>query len=131
MATSSVLQAELGDSRPSSPKPLATRAYVVAILPRTGSTALCSLLEQTGVLGLPDEYLNPRGPLQHWARQLGATDLTSYLDVVRRERATSNGIFGVKASYNDFEPFVEPRLVSDLLGPTRFVYPDPGRPRSP
>jgi trehalose 2-sulfotransferase len=92
------------------------------MLPRTGSTALCSLLEQTATLGYPDEYFNPRGPLQHWAERLGARVLEEYVDVIRRERATENGVFGLKTTYDDFEPFLRGGCASAFLGEMRFVY---------
>jgi len=75
--------------------------YVIATLPRTGSTALCSLLVHTQRLGYPDEYLNPRGPLEHWMKEVGASDFDDFLVAIRRERAWSNGVFGIKATLDD------------------------------
>lgn len=110
------------DGAPRSDRPLSTVTYVIAMLPRTGSTALCSLLERTECLGKPDEYLNPRGPLQHWARALDVRDPVGYLDLVRRERSTDNGVFGLKTTYHDFLPLLRSRTVARLLGDVRFVY---------
>jgi LPS sulfotransferase NodH len=81
--------------------------YVIAMLPRTGSTALCSLLVHTQRLGYPDEYLNPRGPLQRWMKEVDATDLDDYLVAIRRERTWSNGVFGLKATLDDLELCVD------------------------
>jgi hypothetical protein len=35
------------------------RTYMVATIPRTGSTYLCHRLWRTGCMGVPLEYLNP------------------------------------------------------------------------
>jgi LPS sulfotransferase NodH len=105
-----------------SDEPLSTLSYVIAMLPRTGSTALCSLMTQTGQLGYPEEYTNPRGPLQHWATRLAARDIVEYFDIIRRERATPNGVFGMKTTYDDFKPLVDGAAVSTLLGDVRFIY---------
>jgi trehalose 2-sulfotransferase len=112
----------LGDRRFSSVRPLAQNCYALAILPRSGSTALCSLLSETGVLGYPDEYFNPRAPMQLWARRLASRSLAEYASALRRERATPNGVFGVKAAFNDLEPLLEPEVMQQLLGDLMFVY---------
>jgi LPS sulfotransferase NodH len=91
------------------------------VLPRTGSTALCSLLESTRVLGHPLEYLNPTA-LPRIATRFAARDVAEYLDVLRRERATRNGVFGLKASYPHLAPLAKPGVISSLLGDVRFVY---------
>lgn len=99
-----------------------TTTYVLAMLPRTGSTALCSLLDQTNVFGRPEEYLNPRGPLQHWAQQLRARHVTHYFSRLRSQRRTPNGVFGLKTTYDDFKPLLDCGAVRGLLGDIQFVY---------
>ena len=47
------LRAKAGSPQPRSDGPLSTKTCLIAMLPRTGSTALCSLMETTGVLGKP------------------------------------------------------------------------------
>lgn len=47
------------------------RVYLVASLPRTGSTLLCNALWDTGRAGAPKEYLNPM-QRRDWARRRGA-----------------------------------------------------------
>lgn len=105
-----------------SAKPLSSTSYLIAMLPRTGSTALCSLLAQTDQLGYPDEYLNPRGPMQHWLKRYPSTDLVEYFDIIRRERASTNGVFGIKATYDDFRPIVEVGAVRAVLGDIGVIY---------
>lgn len=113
---------ELGGAGFRSERPLSSKSLILAILPRTGSQALCSLLAQTGVLGNPKEYLNPRGPLQHWLRRYPAAGLGQYLEALRREQATANGLFAIKIAFTDLEPLLRSERLSALLGATSFVY---------
>jgi LPS sulfotransferase NodH len=76
----------------------------------------------TGVLGEPDEYFNPRGPLPLWLRRYPAVNLTDYIQILRRERSTSNGVFSLKATFADIAPTLESGLTRELLGETHFVY---------
>lgn len=72
------------------------RCYMLASVPRTGSTYLSHLLWQTGCLGAPLEYLNfdPAGPYFFAATSAENQDWL-WQSVVRR-RTSPNGIFGVK-----------------------------------
>jgi len=76
---------------------LPAQAYLLASVPRTGSTYLSHLLWRSGCLGAPLEYLNfePAGPYGHadgsptaqaelWGRALA-------------RRTSPNGVFGLKA----------------------------------
>lgn len=105
-----------------SEKPLSAKTCVLAMIPRTGSTALSSLLGATGVLGAPDEFFNPRGPLQMFLDLYPAGDMTEYVHTLRRELSSPNGVFAVKTAFNDLAPSLEGGVVSQLLGDTRFVY---------
>ena len=116
------LRAKAGSAPARSDRPLSTRTLLIAMLPRTGSTALCSLLEATGVLGIPREYLNPRGPLKPWARRLEASDLGEYLEALRRQQSTPNGVFALKTLHEDLEPLLDRAPVTKLLGTATFVY---------
>lgn len=79
--------------------------YMLATLPRSGSTFCAIRLWQTGLLGAPMEYLNFRimGDL---FRRLGyrpgedghieATKISDYWHDAQRLRTSSNGVFGYK-----------------------------------
>jgi trehalose 2-sulfotransferase len=116
------LRAEADAAPASSERQLSSKTLLIAMLPRTGSTALCSLLEATGVLGFPREYLNPRGPLKPWARRLSASNLSEYLEALRREQVTPNGVFGFKTLYPDLEPLLDRAPIAELLDAAQFVY---------
>jgi LPS sulfotransferase NodH len=98
------------------------RSYVIAFEERSGSTMLCSLLQKTGKLGRPDEFLNPRGPVQMYLGRSNARDLDQYFGYLRHEHSTSNGWFGMKATYPDFAPLIRAEAVGRLLGDVRFIH---------
>jgi LPS sulfotransferase NodH len=78
------------------PAPQPTTPYLLASVPRTGSTWLSHLLWGTGCLGAPLEYLNfdPAGPYG-FAHDRPKAQSTLWRDVVAK-RTSSNGVFGVK-----------------------------------
>jgi LPS sulfotransferase NodH len=93
------------------------RTYLLASLPRAGSTHFSHLLWRTGCLGAPLEYLNfePLGPYGFAANSPDA-QLQLWRSVLRR-RTSPNGVFGLKV----FPPQLEhlqranPPLLADVL----------------
>lgn len=73
------------------------QTYLLASIPRAGSTYLSHLLWRTGQLGAPLEYLNfePEGPYGFAATSVDL-QLELWHSVVRR-RCSPNGVFGLKA----------------------------------
>jgi LPS sulfotransferase NodH len=103
-------------------KPKSSKNYVICFTERSGSTMLCSLLEQTNLLGMPTEYVNPRGPMQLYLKTCPATTLEGYFDLLRRIKTTPNGVFGMKSCFLDFKPLIQMGVVGKLLNPVRFIY---------
>jgi LPS sulfotransferase NodH len=104
--------------------------YMLATLPRSGSTFCAIRLWQTGLLGAPMEYLNFRimGDLfQRLGYRPGedglieATKVSAYWRDVQRLRTSSNGVFGYKMftsnytevakKFPDFLPSITPNYV--------------------
>lgn len=91
--------------------------YLLASVPRAGSTFLSHLLWRTGCLGAPLEYLNfePAGPYG-FAANSPSLQQELWRSVLRR-RCSPNGVFGLKA----FPPQLEqlkrrnPRLLDEVL----------------
>lgn len=79
------------------------RAYLIATVPRTGSTWFSHLLWQTGCLGAPLEYLNfePAGPYFFAANSRSAQ--TQLWESALRRRTSANGVFGVKCFPSQLE----------------------------
>ena len=92
--------------------------YLLAAIPRSGSTYLSHLLWATGCLGAPLEYLNfdPAGPYS-FASRSPALQRDLWRSVLRR-RTSPNGVFGLKAFPIQLEALNQgnPGLVSDVLG---------------
>lgn len=70
--------------------------YLLATVPRSGSTYLSHLLWQSGCLGAPLEYLNfdPAGPYGFASQS--AAEQTRLWHGVLRGRTSPNGVFGLK-----------------------------------
>lgn len=111
------------------------RPYFVCTTPRSGSTLLCEALALTGVAGRPAEYFEalahsnlPRQPHEYFdgvadpliaallpaaptcpvmPELAGAPSYVAYLDWVRAEATTPNGVLGVKLMWGH---------LADLMG---------------
>ena len=83
------------------------RSYLLATVPRSGSTYLSHVLWQTGCLGAPLEYLNfdPAGPYGH-ASAAPAEQQRLWLSALRH-RTSPNGVFGLKGFPTQFEALVQ------------------------
>lgn len=124
------------------------QSYVIASLPRSGSTLLARALWDTGLAGAPGEYFNPRhmadffrrwgrlrpiaasrlalaGP-QAWRRigTLRSLPLPEYVSALKRHRTGANGVFGVKLHYLHLQrSFLEPgHDVDGLLERPRWIW---------
>lgn len=108
-----------------------TTFYLLASLPRTGSTYLSHLLWGTGCLGAPLEYLNfdPESPYGHAHASPEAQQVL--WDRALATRTSPNGVFGTKCFPVQMEALQEtnPRLLSAVFtalmrrpGTQRIVY---------
>jgi LPS sulfotransferase NodH len=74
---------------------------------RSGSSWLCELVQSTGCLGYPAEYL------LDWSRQSVKAGLSAngtwddYLEFLFRRYTTANGVFAVKGSIAELQPFLD------------------------
>jgi LPS sulfotransferase NodH len=76
---------------------LPERTYILASVPRTGSTYVSHLLWQSGCLGAPLEYFNFL-PTGHYGSVSGSPEkqIELWRSILHR-RTSPNGVFGVKA----------------------------------
>ncbi|HUG44977.1 MAG TPA: Stf0 family sulfotransferase [Sphingomicrobium sp.] len=106
-------------------------AYLLASVPRAGSTHFSHLLWRTGCLGAPLEYLNfdPAGPYFFAAASPGGQQQL-WRSALRR-RCSPNGVFGLKAFAMQLQQLERsnPPLLQDVLAtilprdrPRRIVY---------
>jgi len=91
--------------------------YLLATVPRSGSTFLSHVLWQTGCLGAPLEYLNfdPAGPYGHANASPAAQDRL-WLSAVQL-RTSPNGVFGLKGFPTQFEALAHgnPELLKRVM----------------
>jgi LPS sulfotransferase NodH len=95
--------------------------YLLASVPRAGSTYFSHVLWRTGCLGAPLEYLNyePLGPYGFAARSADA-QLDLWRSVLKR-RCSPNGVFGLKAfpmqlqSLEQNNPFLLREVLATIL----------------
>ncbi len=106
-------------------------SYMLATVPRTGSSYLSHVLWQTGCLGAPLEYLNfdKEGPY-FFAAQSPDNQQWLWRSVLRR-RTSPNGVFGIKCflmqlhSLHESNQGLFSAVMSALLpaaGPRRIIY---------
>lgn len=97
--------------------------FMLAALPRAGSTYLAVELWRTGVMGAPMEY--PNQPFHNAMHQRLGTgnDLIAYWEAVKRVRTSPNGIFGFKMFVSDYMRISErhPELLAHMA-PRRIVF---------
>lgn len=122
------------------------RTYVVASTPRSGSTLLCRMLWNTGLVGAPKEYLNPMQlrdwelrrrthPLRRWPVTLirgpltpllsgrigwGSARVQAHLMHVRQHRS-SGGWFGLKLHHHHRVRWFPEGTLPSALGPIRWI----------
>jgi LPS sulfotransferase NodH len=93
------------------------RVYLLATVPRTGSTYFSHLLWRTGCLGAPLEYLNfsPTGPYG-FASGSPENQRGLWRSVLRR-RTSPNGVFGIKGFPIQLQELqeVNPALLSEVF----------------
>jgi trehalose 2-sulfotransferase len=93
------------------------RPYLLATVPRSGSTFLSHLLWQTGCLGAPLEYLNfdPDGPYGH--ASASPTEQSTLWATALRTRTSPNGVFGLKGFPIQFEALQQdnPALLGQVM----------------
>src|SRR3954451_22170749 len=99
--------------------------YMLASIPRTGSTFLSHALWQTGCLGAPLEYLNfeKTGPY-YFAAHSADAQMRLWRSLLHR-RTSPNGVFGIKIFPAQLQMLTQqnPALLA-ALRPTRIVYLD-------
>jgi LPS sulfotransferase NodH len=100
MSISPVIDSKSNDTRTEKWKPL----YFIAMTARSGSTMLCSLIEKLGYCGIPDEYLNPRGPFQENHSKYGGASFKEYLENIYNHVNSNCNMLGIKTAFLDFYP---------------------------
>jgi LPS sulfotransferase NodH len=113
------------------------RSCIVCSLPRSGSWLLAEALDNTGVVGVPEEYFRPdyQEPfLQLWNKPK-TTRYRDFLKEVVKAGTTPNGVFSAKVHWTEFsllirclrrlpgyENWKAPELISAFFPNPKYVY---------
>lgn len=82
-------------------------AWAICTIARSGSTWLSQLVASTGIMGKPEEYLLH---WPNWRTRFGLPAVMpreEYLAAIARHCATANGVFAIKGSIDEMQPFFE------------------------
>lgn len=97
------------------------RRYVIAMTPRSGSSYLCSVLEATRRLGSPGEYLN-KDFIPKILKTIPGSTAAEYFMNLEKVKKSRNGVYGFKASWFQFEGFLNTINDSECLDSYRYIY---------
>lgn len=89
--------------------------YIICSTQRSGSSLLCHLMRQSGVLGKPGESI-VLGKIKKYAENKNIEDLFIAAQEIIESNRGSNGVAGVKIHYHQFEQIKSKLSFFDLLG---------------
>ncbi len=78
------------------------KPYFICATPRTGTDLLCEALVKTGVAGRPDEYFGHMH-VARWKAEWNIDLTKDYVERVKTEARTENGVWGVKVMMQYFD----------------------------
>ncbi len=99
------------------------KSYFVASSYRCGSSYLCWLLWNTGLLGAPSEVFNPTSELPLLINRFKTSSPEDYVTKLLGRRVSRNGVFGVKAHFHHFQAYLGqyPALLA-RLAPVTYIH---------
>jgi LPS sulfotransferase NodH len=95
--------------------------YMIAMTPRSGSTYLCDLMSQINRFGRPNELINQDG-VPRIMKDSPGRNPDEYIRNVMRDRQTENGVSGLKASWFQFENFMNSMNDQAYLSGFKYIY---------
>jgi LPS sulfotransferase NodH len=94
---------------------LAVKHYAICFTPLAGHQWLKQLLGATGKLGMPAEHFSPQA-LPQLLKKIPCRTINEYVDFIRREHRSENGIFGVQISWPQLQLLDQIASLEDLFG---------------
>ena len=106
------------------PTDAAEDLLLLCMTPRSGSSALSSVITKTGLLGRGGERLNRKsgGPLEKLLAEGSHASRASLLDEAIRRSRTANGVGHVKCDFAQIYPFLMDKACHPRLVKARWVY---------
>jgi len=101
--------------------------YMICSTGRCGSSLLSSLLINSGVMGVPHEYLYIQAHGIPLIERFGITtkpqlNFNEYIGEIKRYRTTPNGVFGLKAHFNQTAKLIDNKLLYRYFPKMKFVH---------
>jgi LPS sulfotransferase NodH/predicted O-methyltransferase YrrM len=99
------------------------KSYLIASSYRCGSSYLCWLLWNTGLLGAPSEVWNATSELPQFINRFKTSEPSEYMTKILERRVSKNGVFGVKAHFHHFEAYQKqyPPLLK-TIAPVTYIH---------
>lgn len=129
-----ILDMAENDAMPDRPRPfnpdvtgnIPNRGYVIAYVPRAGTTLLSSILtgltvSRKALVGYPGEIFN-LGAIPDRARHYGCRSLNDYARWALWESTDESGLFGLKGDLFQLLPFLLTPAFAALTPVTKFIY---------
>lgn len=99
----------------------AEKRHLIASTPRCGSHYLGHELAETGAFGVPMEYLN-KVNLPRWQVRFGNQSPSALIRLLQQHRTSDSGWFGIKAHWQQFEPYENDAAMQSVLAPDRILW---------
>ena len=101
--------------------------YMICSTGRCWSTLLSSLLINSGVMGVPHEYLYIQSHGMPLIERFGINtephlNFSEYIRKIKRYRTTPNGVFGLKAHFNQAVKLIDNKLLYRYFPKMKFVH---------
>lgn len=102
--------------------------YVICTTPRSGSNLLCDLLSSSGVMGKPQEFLNPTGSILPISKKNNLIDVESrinindYLNHIINNFSSANNCFGLKVLFDQFQPLVQLKEIKQFFQECKYIW---------
>ena len=96
-------------------------SIIIAISPRTGSTAFSSIINKVKGFAQIEEYFNPRGPIQFFAKDCSRS-FGNYLNLINSQY--SKDFFVYKTSWQDFQFLSKHSNYKRVFNNPKFIYLD-------
>lgn len=113
---------------------MADRSYIVCSSQRSGTHLLGDLLRHTELAGRPVEYFMSSGDAT-WEGTHGYSSRASYLEWVRQQATTPNGVCGLVVMWVHFDRMLQllrelpgcarlpaPQLLGELFSPPKYIW---------
>ncbi len=95
--------------------------FIVASVPRSGSTLLCRGLWSTKLAGAPKEYFN-RVHIADFYKRWQFQNLEQYCQLLKQHRTSPNGVFGIKSHIRQLQDIAQHIDIFRELPDAKFIY---------